>query len=160
MALLRVWLLLPSRVRLCVYRFLVAVGIRIYGHTTSSRTYRLPFGLYAKYGYNVLESEANVMRFLAQNTTIPVPRVIDCIEAPKGAFIVMSKLPGEPLKNGLSLMTPDERAKFANDLGSTLKQLHSFTAPGGICGFGGGPFKDWRIAHDEKLGPFNSEKEF
>ena len=161
MVFLHIWLAFPSHIRLFVYELLVKIGIRIYGRTTSTRTYRLPFNLYAKYGNSVLESEANVMRFLAENTTIPVPRVIDCIEVPTGAFIVMTKLPGEALKNGLSLMTQDERAQFVRDFGSTLKQLHALTAPDNrVSAFGGGPFRDWRIDHKERIGPFESEKEF
>ncbi|KAL5494915.1 hypothetical protein ACEPAI_377 [Sanghuangporus weigelae] len=159
--LLHTWLLLPSRVRLLLYRFLINVGIRIYGRTTSSRTYRLPFNLYAKFGKSVLESEANVMRFLSENTTITVPRVVDCIEVPTGAFIVMTRLPGEILNGSISRMTSDERRQFVKDLGSALRQLHSLSAPDScVSAFGGGSFRDWRIDHQDRLGPFNSEKEF
>ncbi|KAH8119768.1 kinase-like domain-containing protein [Phellopilus nigrolimitatus] len=157
----RIWLLFPSKIRLFVYHRLIAIGLRLYGETTSSRTFRLPFNLYAKFGKNIRMSEAEVMRFISKKTTIPVPSVIDSIKVPTGAFIVMSKLPGRTVRDGLNFMTPNEKALFTRDLGKCLQQLHAITAPDSrVSAFGGGPFQDYRIDHDGKLGPFATEDQF
>ena len=79
----------------------------------------------------------------------------------KGAYGRLHSHDETTLMNGLSLMTPDGRAKFIHDFGSALKQLHSLTAPDDrVSAFGGGPFRDWRIDHNERLGSIDSEKEF
>ena len=46
-------------------------------------------------------SEAHAMRFITERTTIPIPRVVDVIKVPTGAFIVMTRVAGEPLMGGL-----------------------------------------------------------
>ncbi|KAH8101657.1 kinase-like domain-containing protein [Phellopilus nigrolimitatus] len=157
----RIWLLLPSKLRLFAYHRLIAIGLRLYGRTTSTRTFRLPFNLYAKFGKNIRKSEAEVMHFVAQNTTVPVPSVVDCIEVRTGAFIVMTGLPGKQIRGELRFMTPDEKALFTRDLGKCLQQLHAITAPDSrVSAFGGGPFQDFRIDHEGNLGPFATEEAF
>ena len=120
-------MLVPASYRLSVYRRLLDIGQRLFGTTRiGTRVFRLPFNLCAKYGDNVLQSEADVLRFVEKHTTVPVPRVMDCISIPSGAFIVMTRLPGDPLRARLSVgMTEDERAQFTKDIGSSLRQLHS-----------------------------------
>ena len=157
---LRLWLSLPTYVRLFTYKTLVNAGIRLYGRTISPRTYRLPFNLYAKFGNYVVDSEANAIRYVCENTTVPVPRIIDCISVPTGVLIVMTRLPGEPLGRHFIHMTTKERAQFQRDLGSALKQLHRTSAPDPlISAIDGKPFADWRISEGGLHGPFDSEKE-
>ncbi|KAJ8516391.1 hypothetical protein ONZ45_g6269 [Pleurotus djamor] len=67
------WLKAPRVVRSWVYCFL----IRRIGKRDISTTYKLPIGLYIKFG--LTPDEPLVVDFVRKNTTIPVPTILDVI---------------------------------------------------------------------------------
>jgi serine/threonine protein kinase len=155
------WILLPTAVRLWVYRALIRCGLYLYGPTNSTRCFRLPFNLYAKVGLHVSMSEANAMRLISACTTIPIPFVVDVIEVPTGAFIVMTRVAGEPLKDALLTMSPQAHSLLASDLKECFNQLRSIPIPPigpSICGVGGEPFLCYRVGSDP-IGPFTTERD-
>jgi hypothetical protein len=159
--LLNLWLLLPAAVRLATYNVLIHIGLRLYGSTPSPRSFRLPFNMYAKVGLHVYMSEGDAMRLVAKHTTIPIPSVIDAIPVPTGAFIVMTRVPGEPLGAALMTMSDEECSQLASDLKKCFDQLRSIPAPSTglqICGVGGGPFRCFRITSNP-VGPFETESD-
>ena len=160
--LLNLWLHIPTGLRLQVYQVWIRRGLWLYGPTSSRRCFRLPFNLYAKTGLNVFMSEANAMRYITKNTTISIPSVIDAIQIPTGAFIVMTRMAGEPLTGGLRKMSAKERSLLASDLKNSFDQLRSIPAPSTgphICGIGGGSFRCFRISSDY-IGPFATGPDF
>ena len=110
--------------------------------------------MYAKVGLHVYMSEADAMRLIAKHTTIPIPSVIDAIPVPTGAFIVMTRVPGEPLGATLMTMSDEECSLLASDLKKCFDQLRSIPAPSTgprICGVGGGPFRCFRISRIQSV---------
>lgn len=152
-ALLSIWLCVPSRFRLAVYRLMIRLGHKMYGEVQPT-CHRLPFGLYAKVGTNITLSEAKAMLYLQFHTTIPVPHVLDIIEAPAptGVFILMTRLPGKPIRDGLNRMSVEQRKKFYRDMRSSLQQLRAIQQPehlkGRVCSFSGDGILDYRISSE------------
>ena len=161
-ALLNLWLHIPTGLRLRAYRVLIRIGLWLYGPTGSQRCFRLPFNLYAKTGFNVFVSETNTMHYITKHTTIPIPSVIDVIQLPKSALIVMTRMAGEPLWCRLKTMSAKERSLLASDLKNSFDQLCSIPAPSTglhICGVGGGSFRCFYICSDD-IGPFATKANF
>ncbi|KAF8956625.1 kinase-like domain-containing protein [Flammula alnicola] len=159
--LLHLWLSLPSAMRLRAYQALIKIGDLLYDFNGSPKCFRLPFGLYAKVGYNVLMAEANVMRYLKAHTTMLIPSVVDAIPVPSGAFIVMTRLDGEPLLGKLEEMSEQQLASFAEDLKSNFAQLRAVPQPKDgprISGWGGGNLRAGRI-ESTRIGPFSTERD-
>ena len=74
----------------------------------------------------------------------------------------MTRMPGEPLGNGLQSITTEECSLLASDLKLCFDQLHSIPAPSvgpHISGIGGGLFRCYRIL-SEHIGPFATEPDF
>ncbi|KDQ15051.1 hypothetical protein BOTBODRAFT_301035 [Botryobasidium botryosum FD-172 SS1] len=94
-ALWSVWRSTPRLFRMLLYKLMTRLGEALYGRKSASR-YRLPFGLYAKYGRNVTKTEALANVYVESHTMIPVPRVLNLLEDNKGVFILSPHLPGEP----------------------------------------------------------------
>ncbi|KAH7910259.1 kinase-like domain-containing protein [Hygrophoropsis aurantiaca] len=131
------------------------------GEEQGPYVYRLPFGLYAKFGPRVNVGEANAMLFVEANTTIPVPSVLDVIESTGRIMILMTQLPGEPLVGGLKALSPDDTTHMVETLRGWFTQLRSL--PGGtesVCAFGGGECRSYRVDHDDTFGPFRSINDF
>ncbi|KZT20589.1 hypothetical protein NEOLEDRAFT_1075323 [Neolentinus lepideus HHB14362 ss-1] len=163
--LLNIWLLFPQNVRLYAYKLLVRIGLRLYGPTTSPSCFRLPFNLYAKAGRAVDVHEANALRFISQRVQGPVPSLIDAIPYPRypgGMFIVMTRLPGEPLEGRLWDMSPEQRSMLASDLKQLFDQMRSIPPPQTgpkICAVDGGAVLCYRVCVD-RVGPFETEADF
>lgn len=77
-----------------------------------------------KSGLNLRRHEARNLQFIAENTTIPVPRVHD-IHCQDGTVrsIVMNYMPGKPLDKVWPHMTHDEKDSVAQELRSYITQL-------------------------------------
>ncbi|KAI6882305.1 hypothetical protein KC363_g8373 [Hortaea werneckii] len=76
-----------------------------------------------KAGLNPNMSEANAMRFVAQRTSIPVPRVIDTYTFNGRATIVMSHLPGVQLARIWDSMNLASRSRIIVQLQDIISQL-------------------------------------
>lgn len=93
-----IWRLFPASFRLSCYR-----RLERYGHRESfSSVITLPFGLILKEKAEDPHVEAENTRFVASNTSIPVPRILDVIECTtygsrQGGIILMNKIEGESL---------------------------------------------------------------
>jgi hypothetical protein len=56
-------------------------------------------------------SEVTAMRYISERTNIPIPAVIDAIQAPAGqAFFIMTRMPGELLGARLKTMLAQDRS--------------------------------------------------
>lgn len=137
------------------YRFLIRMGKK-----RAAGVYRLPFGLFAKFGPKIKLNEAHAMLFVEANTTIPVPNVSDVIEYTAGAMIITTQLPGEPLLGGLKTLSPDDMAQMVDTLRDWFSQLRSLRGKGPVCTFGESECRSFRVDVDGTFGPFRSIADF
>lgn len=123
----------------------------------------MPFSLYAKFGLRVNKTEALATTYVGMWSTIPVPKIRDCIEYDGRTFLLMTKLPGEPVMGGLMDMSKHEIDAFVGTLTDWMNQLRALGPPDdhGVSHFDGGPCSAKRI-HDggQTCGPFSSVQDF
>ncbi|KAF8157142.1 kinase-like domain-containing protein [Crassisporium funariophilum] len=161
------WLLVPANIRLKAYQALWRSSLVRGGRTSSAFVRRLvPFNLYAKQGRFVRASEAFATQYVAQNTTIPVPRVLDVIALPgEGNFLLMTGVKGReygPTGVTLDQMPENQRAVFTETLRDWFDQLRCLQPPDDrtISGFMGTGVLSYIIEHPRTVGPFASQDEF
>jgi hypothetical protein len=84
-------------------------------------------------------TEAEAMRFVAEHTTIPVPRVYDVGDN----HLTMEFIEGESLEKSWAKLSPDDQALVVRQLRDYVGQLRAIKSPDGrICSFDGGPATD------------------
>jgi hygromycin-B 7''-O-kinase len=74
-----------------------------------------------------LEKEAFILRHLAAETALPVPRVLGYGREDDVEYLLMTRIPGVPLET-TSLPGP-ARAAVLEELGATLRQVHEVSQP-------------------------------
>ena len=94
------------------------------------------------------------MRYVRENTTIPVPRV----HATTAATITMDYIEGTTLEKAWNELSDDERAAISDQLRDYIGQLRSIKGTY-IGGLEGGPAMDGRLLLREG-GPFATEAEW
>ncbi len=117
--------------------------------------------------------EAIATQFVSENTTIPVPHILDVVSSgPKhpyfpnlqSNFILSTGIPGTEF--GLSGVSADRLSEaqasvFVDTLRGWFDQLRALTPPShAISGVNGVPFLSYRIRDGELVGPFASQEEF
>ncbi|KAI0041374.1 kinase-like protein [Auriscalpium vulgare] len=155
--LMRMWRLLPSSCRMSAYNILRLIGDKLYNPQDADPTaHRLPFNLYCK-SSGVTQSEIIAMVLVAENTDIPVPRVLDVIENDDELFVLMTRLPGVPCSGLMSEMDQSSREGVKNDLRCWLAQLRRLPVPphAKVSDCLGGGSMQHRIA-STPIGPFPS----
>ncbi|PBK68014.1 hypothetical protein ARMSODRAFT_1005024 [Armillaria solidipes] len=162
----------PPSIRLSCYRLLWCIA-EWHHPRAAPRVIRLPFNLYAKDGYGVSVGEAIATQFVSENTTIPVPHILDVVSSgPKhpyfpnlqSNFILSTGIPGTEF--GLSGVSADRLSEaqasvFVDTLRGWFDQLRTLPPPShAISGVNGASFLSYRIRDVELVGPFASQKEF
>ncbi|GLA01027.1 hypothetical protein AnigIFM60653_010880 [Aspergillus niger] len=89
-------------------------------------------------GSNLPTSEVPNIQFVQEQTSIPVPTVIESWEEREHTFILMRRIPGEPLSNVWSKLTIDEKNKIAKQTAEYLQQLRALQSDKIQC-LGGRP---------------------
>ncbi|CAL1697259.1 unnamed protein product [Somion occarium] len=149
-----VWLSVPAKYRFWTYQALERIGEKLYDMRPGSAK-RLPFGLYLKFGpVEGLRSEALATMFVASNTTIPVPTVLDFVEHPRGAAMIMTCLPGTSVSHAIhSGELP--REEFEATMQDWLSQLRGLPTPSHdiVASFDGSKCMCHRVL-DTRFGPF------
>jgi aminoglycoside phosphotransferase len=154
--------MLPQRLRYTVYLGLLFVGKWLYGsgdRPFMNFTQRLPFNLYCKHT-RVKTKEVLTTLFVAQNTTIPVPKILDIIDLPGcRRLVIMTRLPGQKPSENLSETSP---LLLEEDLRNVLLQLRTLKPPSDSCvtGFPDGPCWQYSLATRKPIGPFPSINAF
>jgi aminoglycoside phosphotransferase (APT) family kinase protein len=104
--------------------------------------------------------ETDTMRFIAANTTIPVPKVHDIKfdRENSASWIVMDYAPGEMLDKAWMKLTPSQRLSTCRQLAGYLAQLQALKGQR-IEGVNSAPV---RVGFYQSRwgGPFDTEKEF
>ncbi|TFK52062.1 kinase-like protein [Heliocybe sulcata] len=105
--------------------------------------------------------ECATMRFVAANTSIPVPRVRFQFRWDDRTYIVMDRVRGRPLADIWRELPEAAKEIVVVRLAEYMKQLRSIPPPPGtsICSVLGGPVYCWRLNQWEPLtGPFRDEE--
>ncbi|KAM3532018.1 hypothetical protein NHJ13051_000394 [Beauveria bassiana] len=107
-------------------------------------------------------AEASAMRFVAEHTSIPVPKVYTAFEHKGRTYIVMERISGEILAHGWTRRTPESRGRILESLRGMIEQLRRIPAPAG-CGVSnvdGGTIYDCRLPGPKFWGPFPTIHDF
>ncbi|KAI2926216.1 hypothetical protein CBS147320_5991 [Aspergillus niger] len=114
-------------------------------------------------GSNLPTSEVPNIQFVQEQTSIPVPTVIESWTEREHTLILMRRIPGEPLSNVWSKLTIDEKNKIAKQTAEYLQQLRTLQSDRIQC-LGGRPvfsnflFKNKGL-NEVPRGPFASDDE-
>ena len=123
------------------------------------RIVRISEYLVVKKADDIPVHEAPTLRFIAENTTIPVPKVHDVrLEDDKVVGIVMDYMPGKPLDEVWNTLSPSQKQSIAEQLRGYISQLRDLKGNYiGAIGRGTVSMGKWGPIYG---GPFDSELEF
>ncbi|KAH6640646.1 kinase-like domain-containing protein [Chaetomium tenue] len=148
-----------------IYRFLTLLALK-----TTNRFYGsnglcsiISPHLIVKRGPFAHLTEAATLRFLAEKTSIPVPRVHCAFLHKNRAFIVMERLQGVTLAEAWDSLSDAQRGAIFAQLKSIFRELRSLPPPPGvgIQSCVGGSLRDCRIPQSlPRFGPFKTINEF
>ncbi|CAD6448886.1 52d7650b-8f7d-4f5f-884c-8fb39cf70e0e [Sclerotinia trifoliorum] len=118
-------------------------------------------GICVKYGEFRTLAEASAMKFIRENTSIPVPKIY-CSFVHKGTtYIVMERIRGSPLVHGWVHRTPESKAKILSQIREMAAEMRKLTPKSSRIGnVDGGILYDGRIDGPERFGPFENTNEF
>ncbi|KAL8923766.1 MAG: hypothetical protein Q9208_004414 [Pyrenodesmia sp. 3 TL-2023] len=108
-------------------------------------------------------ADAATLQFIAQHTSIPVPKVYCAFEHKGQVFIVMEFIKGRMLTYGWTSRTPESKAKIHQQLRHMIAELRTLPHPEhlGIANVTGGRLFDPRLPGKSlDFGPFKTIEEF
>ncbi|KAL4810737.1 kinase-like domain-containing protein [Aspergillus unguis] len=108
-------------------------------------------------------TEAATMKFVSENTSLPVPRVYCSFVRKNRAYIVMERIRGEEVPSAWGNLNEQSRQKVFDELKSMMNELRSLKTPkgNGVSSCAGGSLRDSRIPMSRpRFGPFGSVNEF
>ena len=112
-----------------------------------------------KSGSDVSPLEAETMKFIASNTTVPVPKVFDVYKSEDGIVsITMEYIDGDNLEKIWKELSQEQKLAIAEQLRGFICQLRELKGDY-IGSINGGQALDLRI-QEIRGGPFTSEAEF
>lgn len=107
-------------------------------------------------------AEASAMRFVAEHTAVPVPKVYSAFDHKGKVYIVMERIEGVELACGWRQRTPESRTRILGSLRDMIQQMRQIPAPAG-CGVSnvdGGAIYDPRLPKPSFWGPFRTIHDF
>lgn len=127
--------------------------------------YPLSPRMVVKTGSDVRLDEAATMRFIAENTNIPVPKVLSAFVRKGTAHIVMEKIQGQELAKLWHHISDQTRASLLDQLRRYVDELRALQPPTtfavGSCT--GGSLQDFRQSRAPppvRFGPFRTIQDF
>ncbi|KAJ0108776.1 hypothetical protein J7T55_011267 [Diaporthe amygdali] len=107
-------------------------------------------------------AEASAMLFVAQHSSVPVPKVYSAFERDGRVYIVMERIDGETIAQGWSHRTDESKAAILEQLRTIVKDLRGIKPPPGVgvASVDGGPIFDHRLPCKSLWGPFPSIQDF
>ena len=115
-----------------------------------------------KYGSKVVLAEAEAMIFVRDNTTVPVPEILNAYNEDGTNYIIMEHIDGALLKDVWDRLSAEDKSTITKELQDYVGQLRRIFVPEGtlIGSVNGGPAIDRRQFSSAIGGPFRSEQEF
>jgi aminoglycoside phosphotransferase len=134
----------------------------IYPRSIGFRTIRIGPNTFLKVGRHVDIAEAHAMRYVAQNTSIPIPRVQAAWCSEECTFIVMDYVRGYELEYAWHDMSPKTKRRVIDQLKDYMRQLRALRPPveGRVASFLNGPLRDCSRIGLQRFGPFQSHDDF
>lgn len=127
--------------------------------------YPLSRHMLVKTGSDVRLAEAATMRFIAENTSIPVPKVLSAFVRNGAAYIVMERIQGQELAKLWHRLSDQTRASLLDQLRQMVDELRALQPPTefavGSCT--GGSLQDFRQSRAPppvRFGPFRTVQDF
>lgn len=118
-----------------------------------------------KFGPQIDLLEGENMIFVAQATSVNVPRVYALFKDPSGevGYIVMERIAGRSLESQWLELNEEKKAAIVTKLRKVFQELRKLPSPGGYCSLGKRPLLDylfWTSDSREKTsGPFATQAE-
>ncbi|MCJ1258069.1 hypothetical protein MMC24_005899 [Lignoscripta atroalba] len=103
------------------------------------------------------------MKFIAKNTSIPVPKVYCSFVRKNRAYIVMERIRGDEIPTAWKKLSEESRQKVFDQLKYMVQEMRSLKPlPGtGVESCVGGSLRDSRISRSSpRFGPFKTVQEF
>lgn len=173
------WSIVPSRLRIAAYEFLIKAGKRLYRQPSAHGVFRLPFGLFLKRQFisACSRNEFSALQLVRRHTTIPVPRPLDLAIAhdpnadPRwpqctgDGYVLTTHIPGIPLYHCQFVLSETDMAEISLQMTDYLMQLRTIPNTRNpahpICNVLGEGLWDTRLrGGEEPQGPFADEAEF
>ena len=107
-------------------------------------------------------AEASAMRFVAQHTSIPVPKVHCAFDERGQTYILMERIEGETLARVWGQRSDESRARILRHLKAIVDELRGIPAPSKprVSNVDGGPIFDHRLPRKSSWGPFETIQDF
>ena len=102
------------------------------------------------------------MDFIAQNTTIPIPKVLDVFNAQGKVHIVLEYVKAPTLEIVWHKLSPSDKLSVVRQIQGFVKQLRQLppSNPGVVEAIGVAALWDFRLCFNDCYGPFDSIEEF
>ncbi|CAG8251617.1 unnamed protein product, partial [Penicillium salamii] len=116
-----------------------------------------------KYGRLVHLSEASAVRFVAEHTSIPVPKVKCAFTHSGRTYLVMERIKGDMIGYLWGHRSEESKAKLLSQLAEKVRQLRDIQPPEGckIASVDGGSLFDCRLPGSvTRFGPFDTIQDF
>lgn len=128
----------------------------------SRKVLKIGSDLVVKFGPGIDLTEAQTMMFIRDNTTIPVPRILDAYHEDGSNYMVMEYMEGTLLKYAWAKMSEAEQAVIIKEMRDYVGQMRRIPAPKDVLigSVSGGPAIDRRQFDSATGGPFRSENDF
>ncbi|RAK97680.1 kinase-like protein [Aspergillus ibericus CBS 121593] len=121
--------------------------------------------LCVKYGRRIHLSEASTMRFIAEHTSIPVPKVYCAFTHSERTYIVMERIKGHMIGRGWPKRPDQSKAELLSQLAKYITEMRQLQPPEGmgVASVDGGSVFDIRLPGPRdsfRLGPFDTVQDF
>jgi hypothetical protein len=148
------------QLRWWILRQQVWFGRSYYGYY-GPRTVRIGPNTIVKFGTSVGLEELEAMRYVSENTTIPIPKVFAAWSIRKAVVIEMKFVDGISAWSQWSHLTQTERDALCNELVGYVEQLRRIIPPSQtqVSSVLGGPVRDHRLGV-YPCGPFDNMDDF
>jgi aminoglycoside phosphotransferase (APT) family kinase protein len=114
-----------------------------------------------KFGDSVTLAEAHALRFIAEHTSIPVPKVHHAFTHRGKTYILMERIRGETMAKRWRSLSDTSKASIFNQLKQMIEELRSIPSETtAISNLEGGPIHDCRLPYTSSWGPFDSVYDF
>lgn len=145
-------------------RFLTRLALRTTAKFYSRDGLCVPISKHkiVKTGFRVHLTEGATLKYLAENTAIPVPRVYCSFLHRNRAYIVMERIQGDELPTVLKTISQESLESVFSQLRKMLRELRALTPPStGVESCVGGSLYDSRIPRgNPRFGPFKTIQDF
>ncbi|KAJ5972384.1 uncharacterized protein N7479_002302 [Penicillium vulpinum] len=119
--------------------------------------------LCVKYESYIHLSEVSTMRFIAQHTSIPVPKVLCAFTHSGRTYIVMERIKGDIIGSGWVERSENSKAKLLSQLTERVCEMRKLQPPEGtrVASVDGGSLFDCRVPGPSlRFGPFDNLQDF